>query len=567
MDRRTFLIGSLSVAALATAGCTSGGGATSTQPSGAATAAPGTPSGIVQMTALIQAFQKNFNPFINNPNVPTLAGIYEPLMISNNLKGELVPWLADKYEFSADNLSLTLTLHEGVKWSDGKAFTAKDVAFTFDYVRKNPSVQNSALSAMGEGGFINTVTAKDDKTVVFAFKQPNTPGLYDIIAQMIVPEHVWSSISDPVKATIEKPVGTGPFTELTQFQPQSFQIERNPNYWQPGKPYVQGLRFNAYSANEQQVVAATQGKIDWAGTFIPNVQQAILSKNADMSFWSPASASCTLLELNTTRKPFDDPIVRKAFSMALDRQRMVQVALSGYSKPADVTGLGDSTWKVADPAALGDWTTYNADKANQMLEDAGYKKGADGIRTTPDGKRMSYSLLMVNGFSDWISAGQIMVPNLKAVGIELTQKMIDPGAYFGIHPSGDWDVALWFGYASPTPYDFYRKVLSKSTVAAPGQMSPMANFQRYASPKGDELLAQWAGTADIAKQKEIANELQKVFADEAPVIPLWPAPVYLLASSKSFTGWPSAENPYAFGFPNGALYPEQLIVMTTIKPK
>ena len=85
-----------------------------------------------------------------------------------------------------------------------------------------------------------------------------------------------------------------------------------------------------------------------------------------------------LLELNTTRKPFDDVNVRKAISMALDRQRIVTVAISGYSHPADVTGLSDgyAAWKVADPSKLGDWTTYNADKANQMLDAAGYKKGA-----------------------------------------------------------------------------------------------------------------------------------------------------------------------------------------------
>jgi peptide/nickel transport system substrate-binding protein len=542
-------------------------GATAAPAGGTTTTGAAATTNVVQMTGLVQAFVRNFNPLIFNPLVPTRAGIYEPMMIYNAIKGELVPWLADKYEFSSDNKTLTFTLHEGIKWSDGQPFTANDVVFTFNLFKNATGLDGPALQAMGSNGYIDSVTARDDRTVVFTFKQVNTAGLYDIIQQNIVPEHIWKDVTDPAKFTNDNPVGTGPFTQVTLFQPQVYQIDKNPNYWQAGKPYVNGLRFAAYASNEQQVVAMTQGKVDWAGTFIPNVQQALLAKDPEnLHYWYPPSPQTTLLELNTTRKPFDDPVVRKAFSMALDRQRMVTVALSGYSQPADVTGLGQSPWKVADPSKLGDWTTYNPDKANQLLDEAGYKKGPDGIRTTPDGKRMSFTLLMVNGFSDWISAGQIMVPNLRAIGIELQQKMIDPGAYFGVHPSGDWDVALWFGYASPTPYHFYRNVMSQATVVPVGQPT-FANFARYASPKADELLNQFASTTDVTRQREIAEQLQQVFADEAPVIPLWPAPVYAFTSTKTFTGWPGADNPYAYGFPQGALYPEQLIVMTTIKPK
>ena len=377
-----------------------GGGATAGPSGGGATTGAAATSGVVNMATLIQAFVRNFNPFTNNPLVPTVAGIHEPLMIYNAIKGELVPWLADKYEFSPDNKTLTFTLHNGVKWSDGQPFTAKDVVFTFNLFKNNSGLQGSALQAMGQGGYIDSVTAQGDNTVVFTFKQVNTPGLYDIIQQNIVPEHIWKDVSDPVKFANENPVGTGPFTQVTLFQPQVYQIDKNPNYWQADKLKVNGVRVAAYSSNEQEVVAMTQGKIDWAGTFIPNVQQALLSKDpTNLHYWYPPSGQTTLLELNTTRKPFDDPVVRKAFSMALDRKRMVTVALSGYSEPADVTGLGQSSWKVADPSKLGDWTTYNPDKANQMLDAAGYKKGADGIRTTPDGKPMKFSLLMVNGMA------------------------------------------------------------------------------------------------------------------------------------------------------------------------
>jgi peptide/nickel transport system substrate-binding protein len=521
------------------------------------------------MTTIIQTFIRNFNPFTSNPLVPTVKGIYEPLMIYNTLKGEIVPWLADKYEWSNDNKTLTFTLHDGVKWSDGQPFTASDVVFTFNLFKNNDTLQGSALQATGSNGYVDSVSATDAKTIVFKFKQVFTPGLYDIINQDIVPEHSWKAVQDPAKFANENPVGTGPFTEVTNFQNQVYQVDKNPNYWQAGKPYINAVRVTAYSSNEQQVVAMGKGEIDWAGTFVPNAQQAIISKDpTNFHYWYPQGALTTLLELNTTKKPFDDPIVRKAFSMALNRQQMVTVSVSGYTKPSDVTGLSDAfaAWKVADPSKLGDWTTYSPDKANQALDAAGYKKGSDGIRTTPDGKKMSFSLLMVNGFSDWVSAGQIMVPNLKAIGIDLQIKNIDPGAYFGVHPSGDWDVALWFGYASPTPFTFYRNVMSKTTVQPIGQPTSQ-NFARYASAKADDLLNQFAATSDVAQQKEIGKQLQQVFADEAPVIPLWPGPSYDFYSTKNFSDFPSADNAYSLAFPEGHVTPEELIVLTTIKPK
>ncbi len=541
-------------------------GANSPKPAGSSAASGGTGSALLQMPALMQAFTRTFNPFIANPDIPAVAGVYEPMMINNAVKGEIVPWLAEKYEFSSDNKTLTFFLRKGVKWSDGQAFTANDVKFTFDLIAKATGIQGGGLPAVGQGGYIDSITVKDDTTIVFAFKSVNTPGLYDIISQMIVAQHVWKDVADPAKYADETPVGTGPITEVSLFQPQVYQIDRNPHYWNAANLHVSGIKVSAYSSNEQQVVAATQGKIDWAGTFIPNVDQAVLSKNPDMKYWTPLSAQTMLLELNVTKKPLDDPILRKAISMALDREKMVAVALSGYSKPADVTGLGDSPWKVSNASSLGDWTSFNADKANQMLDAAGYAKGADGIRTSPAGAKLSFEMLMVNGFSDWISAGQIMVPNLKAIGVELKQKMIDPGAYFGTHPAGAFDMAFWFGYTSPTPYDFYKKTMSKTTVAPVGQMTG-SNFARYSSAAADALLDQWAVTSDTAKQKDLAAQLQKIFADEAPCIPMWPAPVFSLTSDKTFTGWPGKDNPYAYNFPQGALYPEELIVLTTIKPK
>ena len=530
------------------------------------TQAAGNPDRVLNGTVLTNAIVVNFNPLANNPNWPTVKGIFESMMVYNLLKGEMVPWLADSYTWSPDFLTLTFKLHPGVKWSDGQPFTAKDVVFTFNLLKNTPGLTGPALAALN--GPVDSFTAPDDSTVVFTMKTVNTMALYDIANQDIVPEHIWKDVADPAKFPNDKPVGTGPFTELVDFAAQSYELDKNPNYWQEGQPTYKGIRVTAYSGNEAQSAALVDGQIDWAGTVLPNIDQAVIAKNPDISYNPNPSALVTQMNLNPNTKPLDDVIVRKAMSMALNREQILQVAFNGKANDVDVTGLSDvyKEWKVADPTSLGDWTTYNAAKANQMLDDAGYKKGADGMRTLPDGTPIKLKLTMVQGFTDWISAGEIMVQNWKDVGIAVETVMIDPGAFFGSVPMGDFEIAFWFGYSSPTPYGQYMNMMGTATVAPPGQFT-MVNFNRYGSPAADALLAEMASTDDKAKQIEACQKLQKVYADEWPVVPLWNGLDWAVFNNASFNNWPSQQNNYSLAFPQGAVTPEQQIPMLAITPK
>lgn len=555
-----------------TAATAPSGGATSTTAAGGTIGAPAT-TGVLNVFPSGQqttAFVRNFNPFAANPLYP-IYGIYEPLMVVNVIKGELTPWLADKYTWSSDNKTLTFTLHDGVKWSDGQPLSANDVLYTFNLLKSNPALQGSGIQAIGSNGYVSSVSAPDDKTVVFNFSRIYTPGIYDIARQPIVPQHIWKDISDPVKYTNDNPVGTGPFTQVTSFQSQVYQIDKNPYYWQAGKPYVNALRVFAFGGNEQASVAFAQGTIDWSGFFAPNMDQAVISKDpANLHYWFPPGNLMILFMVNTTKKPFDDPVVRKAISMSFNREQMIAIGLSGYSKPADVTGVSDvfKDWKPSDPNTLGDWTTYNPTKANQMLDDAGYKKGGDGIRTAPDGTKLSFEFMMINGFTDWIAAGPTIVNDLKAIGIQANLRNYDFGVAFSNWQQGKFDMSLTFGTAASTPYEMYRSYMSKDTVVPVGQAAGQ-NYWRYSDAKVDPLLTQWAATSDASQQKQFALQVAQLFAQDAPVIPMWPQPIWNDYSTKRFTGWPSADNPYAFGIPVNPPYTggENLLVITTVKPK
>jgi len=562
--------GTAATATTATGGGAATGATATTGQSGQATGAAG--KGVMTISVAQQAtWVRNFNPFSSDFRFPTIHGIYEPMMIYNTVKGELVPWLATKYAWSTDNKTLTFTLRNDVKWSDGQPFKASDVAYTFNLLKTVNGLQGAGVIAMnGSAAYVDTVTAPDDTTVVFNFKKVFTPGLYDIANQDIVPEHIWKDIKDPVKETNPNPVGTGPFTQVTVFQPQIFEVDKNPNYWQPGKPYVQGFRQPAYPGNDQANLATANGENDYAANFIPDIDKVFVSKDPkNYGYWFPPFGATVMLYLNTTKKPFDDANVRKAISMAIDRKQIANVAEYGYTKPADVTGLSDAypKFKLQDMTKLGDdWTAMDVAKANQMLDAAGLTKGGNGVRNGPDGKPLTYEINVVDGWSDWVSSCQIMVQNLKAVGITASVKAYDFSTWLDRVQKGNFDMSIGWSSGGATPFNYYRDQMAQSSLQPIGTTANV-DWQRYVSKKGDDLLNQFASTADPAQQSAIAAQLQQVFHDEAPAIPLFPGPDWYEYNTTRFTDFPTKDNPYAIGswFNQGT--PEQLIVMTTIKPK
>jgi peptide/nickel transport system substrate-binding protein len=510
---------------------------------------------------------RNFNPFSPDTLGSTLTAVYEPMMIYNKSTGELVPWLATGYSWNADNTVLTFKIRPGVKWSDGQAFSASDVVYTFDLLKANSALQGAASSVLTE--FVDSYSAPDANTVEFKFKQVYTPALYDIADQFIVPQHIWKDVTDPLTWTNENPVGTGPFTQVNKFQEQIYVMDKNPNYWQPGKPSYQGIRYPAYADNDAANLALVNGDLDWAGNFVPDIKNVFVSKNPDNYHYYFVGADAILLYINLTLKPFDNPDVRKAISMGINRQMIVETAMFNYIPPADATGLGDAyaVWK--DPAAIaaGTWVKYDVAAANQMLDAAGLKKGSDGTRLDQDGKPMNYELIVPSGWTDWISAAQIITQNMNDLGINLTLTTPEETTDIDQVNKGQFQWAFLWGNGGPTPFNFYRGQMSSLTVRPIGESSG-ENFLRYANPQVDTLLEQFAKTSDLAQQKSIMAQIETIFVNVAPALPLFPGPDWYEYSTARFTGFPSEANPYAPGvpWPNGP-YNTALIVLTTITPK
>ena len=501
-------------------------------------------------------FDQNFNPF-SNPDFPmTQVAIYESMLVFNPVDGKTTPWLATSWDAAADGTGITYHLRDGVKWSDGEPFIAKDVVTSF------------ALQKKIRGGFdyIDKVTAVDDLTVEFDFNAPFSPALLDIGQQIIAPSHIWDAQADPAKFTNPTPVGTGPYTEVSNFQAQSFDLLKNPNYWQPEKQKIAGIRMLAFAGNDGANLAAANGDVDWSPQFIPNIEQAYVAKDPDHRFfWFPTTGAMISWQFNTTKAPFDDVNVRKALSMAVDRDQVTSIGMQGYTKPADCTGLSGAydTWRDQAVVDSCTWTKRDLAEAGKLLDAAGITLGADGKRVLPDGKPFAFDFSVGSTSSDWVSVGNVISQNLADLGVTVTVAAKDWGDVVSGYENGTFDSGIVWSATAPTPYQFYRGVMSTETVKPVGEQS-FDNYHRYGNPKADALLAQFAATSDAAQQKSIMNDLQALFAESVPVVTLFPGPQFGAASTLRFTGWPTEDNPYA---PLGAVRARSaVLILTTLEP-
>jgi peptide/nickel transport system substrate-binding protein len=528
----------------------------------AAQASPSAPLTIT-MGPRQAAWKRVFNPFLNEADTrwPTAAGIHEPLIVYNRATGTYMPWLATSFQWSAENTKVRFPLRTGVLWSDGTPFSARDVVFTFEQMRRVPALDTTRMWQ-----FLASVAALDAATVEFTFKRTFTPGLAYIGNQPIVAEHKWKDVAQPASFDDPNPVGTGPFTEVRRFEPAVYELGRNPKYWQSGKPAASALRVPLFRTNDEIVRALGAGELDWASLFLPDIEGSWVSKNPSRhQYWYPDLGPTVLLNLNTRRKPFDDPDVRKAISMAVDRPRIMAQSMNGYAPPADVTGLAESQKRWKDAALLGSatWTKRDVALANRLLDAAGLARSADGTRVAVGGSAMRYDLNVVQGWTDWVTAAGIIRENLAEVGVDVTVKQLGYGAWVDGLRLGRFDMGIWFGSRGSTPYQFYRGQMDGALVRPVGEEAE-DNFHRFASDEAGRLLRRFEASADVDELAAIGRELQRLFIENAPSVPLFASPLWGVFSTERFSGFPSRLNPYASAAPGGA---DSLPVLVQVTPR
>ena len=510
-------------------------------------------------------FTSLFNPF-TDPQTSRYGSqgfLYETMVYYNRIDGSVKPWLASSYKQAPDLTSITFSIRPGVRWSDGQGtLTSDDVVFTLNLMKQYPALDIKGIWKT----LIKSVSATDPNTVEVQLQHPDSTALWYIGGQtFIVPKHAWQGVSDPVKYTNDKPVVTGPFT-LKSFSSQIFVYQKNPNYWQPGLPKVDEIRLPALNSNTSANLLLARGDLDWAGVgYDPKLDSIFVNKDPQHNHhWFPPSNVVTLYP-NLKKYPFNVTAVRQAMSLAIDRQELQDKA-NPYAPPASLTALVlPQSQDFLDPAYANlQHTTVDAAKADSLLKGAGFTKGSDGIYADKNGKKLSFNLNVVNGWSDWQSDCALIAKDLKAIGMDVHVNALgDFAPYFAAMQKGDFDVTISWTNPGPTPYYLYHDMLSSAQTAPIGQAAS-TNFERWQDSKTDQLLQQYTSSPDPAAQKQAIAGLEKVMVEQLPTIPLTYNPFWNEYRTSRFVGWPDQTNPFAVPSPTN--YPDNEYIILHLKP-
>ncbi|HLS15955.1 MAG TPA: ABC transporter substrate-binding protein [Beutenbergiaceae bacterium] len=500
------------------------------------------------------SYQPNFNPFSATANHGTRGMIYEPLiLVSPMTEDDGQPWLAESMEFNEDGTVATFTLREGVEWSDGEAFDAEDVAFTFNLMTEESAANTAALALDG-------AEVIDEYTVEVSFTETSFAFEPAIGNTVIVPEHVFAE-EDPIEFQNEEPVGTGGFV-LDTFDQQLYTLSANPTYWNAEELEVEELHYPANS--EQTFTTSLQsGELDWSGGFVANIDDIYVSQDPEnRGYWYPGGGLVSLVP-NLQNEPFDDPAVREALSLGMDRHQIAEVAMEDYTTPAHPTGLPLPAYEDSLSAETADDELgYDVDQANQILDDAGYEMGSDGVRTTPDGDRMSYNLEIPSSYVDWVTITGLLEEQYAELGIEVSPQGVSFESWVETRNNGTFDITIASVAIGQTPFDMYRSIMSSEYRNDEGSVT--ANFSRYYTDEADEALLAYANTDEEAEQQAALEDLQALMVEEMPMVPMIQAPNWFQFNTANWEGWPSEEDPYAFGAPFQS--PDNILVVQNLTP-
>ncbi|WP_338694780.1 ABC transporter substrate-binding protein [Streptomyces sp. Q6] len=495
-----------------------------------------------------QTWTCNFNPF--NPAVynTSIGFVYEPLIFVNALKDQAeTPMLAKSYRWNADKTRIDFTIRSGVKWNDGKPFTAKDVAFTFNLMKKTPATD---LYALWTTAGLRSVTASGDDKVTLKFKAAAQPYFYAFAHQVaIVPEHVFGAgeaAKKPDTWVDKKPVGTGPF-EVNPCNPNNIQYTANPDYWQQGKPYIQKVQYPAYLDNGPANLDLANGKAQWGSQFIPGIKQFYLDKSSDNHTWSPPVLNVGIYpNLDPSHPDSSNLKVRQAISYAIDREKVARIGVGGQVPAANQSGVVMPTFDTYyDEAAVrkAGFDKPDPDRAKKLLASLGHSPA----------KPLKLKILSITGYTDWDASLKVIKQDLEAVGIDLTVQTLAQQTFIGRLYSGDYDLAYYNQQTSgPTPYYELRQMLHSANTAPLGK-NATSNYERYKNPEVDKLLNEYA-SADETRQVEIVKAVAQRMIDDVPVIPVVEAVDWFQYNTKDIGGWPTEDNPYAqpaaYNFPD-----------------
>ncbi|PZQ91795.1 MAG: peptide ABC transporter substrate-binding protein [Leifsonia xyli] len=500
----------------------------------------------------------DFNPFhVDTATHFTFGAIYEPLFFFNQLSADPpVGLIGDTFSYNDDGTQLTITIKPGQKWSDGEPLTAADVAFTFGY---GSNVDPEMTS----------ITATNDTTVVITYSTPKFTAASLILGSTwIIPQHIWSKITDYMNETNQKPVGSGPYT-LKSFTDAAYTIEANPLF-RDGAPAVAEVQDIGIDSNQSSEDLLKTGKIDWVGQFIANPDGvtaggriATMNQQQDPT----VIVTCADTAMGCTG-PQTDPAVRQAINVAIDRSTIREKAfagLAGESSPAFALLPRDEKW-VSDTSLTTSPQDPDASAASAILEDAGYTKDSEGFYGK-DGTPIELDLFSPDGWTDYNDAAKLVSEQAAKAGIRINARTVSEAEYWTPISNGDFQLAMYGLTQSlvPDPFSNYDQYFATASSAKVGEEPTKGqNYSRYSNPVVDAAVKAAGATQDEATKKTAYASIQAEISRDLPYIPIVLNASQSFFNVKDFTGWPSDDNLYAAPLPY--LSTASAVVLTHLKP-
>jgi peptide/nickel transport system substrate-binding protein len=523
------------------------------------------------VTTAAGSMTDNFNPF--NPEsvgyVTHSVNLYdEPLMVydTQNTAAQPVHELATSAVWSNGGTTLTITTRSGVRWSDGKPFSANDVAYTFNLIKAHAALNTNWTIPLPTSAKATSAT-----TTVLTFAQPELSSAYYILQTPIVPEHIWENVGNPVTYTDANPVGTGPYV-LDHFSSTGYTMKLNPDYYAASSMKVPEVSFPAYGSNANLQQPCSDGTIDWCGITIDGVPQLYLSKSKDNQVWTTQAPyysdnNVVGLIFNVHYGALGDPAVRQAISYSIDRQQLSTTGESDNEPAATSTsGMILPAQQSYLPANLADNISSNGNtqKAGQILTQDGYSK-VNG-KWQKGGQQITFSIMVPQQYSDYYADAGLLVTQLNNAGFNASVDNI-PGTNGGTVwnenvEKGDFQTAIHWGNQGLTPYFTYNNWMN-DTLSAPVGTEAGGDYGRWDyQPAQQALTAYETATTPGALTAAVKN-LANIESTQVPVAPLMYGASWAEFSTRDYTGWPSKANPYMDPGPN---IPEMLVVLQNLKP-
>jgi len=450
-----------------------------------------------------------------------VAQIFDPLYTVNEMF-ELQPVLAESYEPSADGKTYTFRLREGVKFHNGADFTSADVKYTYDWIKDpaNASTRGSSLE------LVESVEAPDPVTVIVKLSAADVTFMVNVATQMIYPAAYHRETGE--EAFAGKPVGTGPYTVKEWIPAQRTALAAYEQYFQ-GRPNFDEVRIDVVPEAGGRMAALETGQADNSIWSLNAEDNIILEESGNYTIYKVLNNAVNHFVLNNEHPFLSDVNVRKALLHATDRQAFIDDVFQGQAVLA-TSNLSPNVEKFYNP----DVPTYeySPDKARQLLDQAGWVVGSDGIRTK-NGQRAAFTLMVVQGDSQRRPEAELAQQWYKEIGVDMQIQEAPVSEILSGMVDGTYDAALFnwvYGGGSGEPD-------TRDTLATNGAN----NFSHFSNPEVDELLLRGIQEQDEAARIQIYNRIQEIVAENVPFLYFLHLQGYSFWSN-SIKGLPEPEN-------------------------